>query len=287
MRSDVEDFRPAALLVAVALGAMPVAAQTPASSLFPEPFVVEQRVRERQPDGSVFETEKVRTTYAWSWLVSERPDRSRMIVDFARGEITEVRPSAGTYWVVSFGQVTDLKARLVRAEQRSPAPGAKSAQATRVAIRVEEIPGDAVPERRSAALGASGRASRRLRASAGERAVDVWVDPSVRLSTAAQDALDAFSRAVSGPKAESVPTSTELISAARRMAGGAFVVRSVRGSGGGGEIEEIVESLVSTSTVPRTLLVPEEGLRRVPSPLEIVVSFAEEEAARRAPVLPR
>lgn len=264
----------------------PAAGQTASTPLFPEPFVVEHRVRERASDGSVFETEKVRTTYAYSWLVSERPDKSRMVVDLARGEITEIRPSAGTYWVLTFGQMADLQARLVRAEQRGPAPAGKSAMAAPVAIRVEEIADDTAPGRRSASLGPSGRGTRRFRVSAGERAVDVWVDPSVKLSTAAQDALDRFSRSVSSPQPDPAPSSTELIVAARRKAGGAFVVRSVRPSGGG-EIEEVVETLAPASSVPRSLLVPEEGLRRVPSPLEIVVSFSEEEAARRAPALPR
>ncbi len=265
----------AALLAVGVFFAKTAAAQTGAAPLFPEPFVVEHRVRERQSDGSVFETEKVRTTYAYSWLVSERPDKSRMIVDFARGEITEVRPSAGTYWVLTFEQMADLKARLVRAEQRGPAHGTKSAIAAPVEIRVEEL------------AESLGRGAKRFRASAGDRAVDVWVDSSVRLSAAAQDALDAFSRAVSGPRGATGPASAELIGAARRKAGGAFVVRSVRASGGGGEIEELVETLAPASSVPRSLLVPEEGLRRVPSPLEIVVSFSEEEAARRAPALPR
>lgn len=276
------------LLVGMSVLSEPAKGQTAATPLFPAPFVVEHRVRERQADGSVFETETVRSTYAYSWLVSERPDKSRVIVDFSRGEITEVRPSAGTYWVLSFGQMTDLKARLARAEQRTPAPRPKSALAVApVEIRVEEVAEESGSRRRAALGESASGATKRLRASAGERVVDVWVDPSVRLSAAAQDALDSFTRAISGPSATAAPASAELIGAARRRAGGAFVVRSVRTSGGGGEIEEIVEKLGPAASVPGTLLVPEEGLRRVPSPLEVVVSFAEEEAARRAPALPR
>jgi hypothetical protein len=277
-----------ALFAAGAFVVPRAAGQTPSASLFPAPFVVEHRVRERQADGSVFESETVRSTYAYSWLVSERPDKSRVIVDFSRGEITEVRPSAGTYWVLSFGQMTDMKARLARAEQRTPAPRPKSALATSpVEIKVDEVAEETGSRRRAAVGESTAGATKRLRASAGDRVVDVWVDPSVRLSAAAQDALDSFTRAISGPSAAATPASAELIGAARRKAGGAFVVRSVRTSGGGGEIEEIVEKLAPAASVPRALLVPEEGLRRVPSPLEVVVSFAEEEAARRAPALPR
>jgi hypothetical protein len=273
------------LALLTTLAAAPAAGQSPVPSLFPQPFVVEHRVRETQPDGSVFETETVRSTYAGSWVVSERPDRSRVIVDLARREITEVRPAAGTYWVLSFSQMTDLKARLARAEQRGPARHAASSTAGAAAgIRVEEVADTATPSAGTRLLAVPSGARKKLRASAGGRVVDVWVDPSVRLSAAAQDALDAFARAVSGPADAAAPASADLVAAARRKAGGAFVVRSVRASGGGGEIEEVVEKLAPATSVPRALLVPEEGLRRVPSPLEAVVSFAEEEAAHRAPV---
>ncbi len=256
-------------------------AETPAAPLFPQAFVVEHRARERQSDGSLIESEKVRTTYGGSWLVSERPDGNRTIVDFSRREVTEVRPSAGTYWVLTFGQMTDLKARLAGAERRTPAK--KAAVVTSpVEIRVEELSDGAAPGRRSAVLDGLPGPTKRLRASAGERAAEVWVDPSMKMSTAALDALEEFSRAVSGPRAGDGPSGSDLIAAARRKAAGAFVVRSVRSTGRGGEVEEFVEKLTRASSVPRNLVVPEEGLRRVPSPLEIVVSFAEEEAARAA-----
>ncbi len=63
------------------------------SALFARPFVVEHRIVQTDPDGSVFETPPVTDTYGGSWIVSSRPDGSRVIVDFARREITTVDAS--------------------------------------------------------------------------------------------------------------------------------------------------------------------------------------------------
>ncbi len=278
----------AGLSMATVLLASPASAQTSPGVLFPVPFTVEQRLVERQADGSVFQTETVRNSYGGSWLVSERPDGSRFVVDFARREMTEIRPAAGTYWVLSFDQMSDLKRRLDRADGRATGSEARRAQAAVASPTPPEIRVDEVAEESGAPRGArSGGGRRHLRASAAGRTADIWLDPAVQLSGAAEEALDRFDRAVSGRGGSPAGTDADLIGAARRRAEGAFVVRSLRRSERGVEIEEVVDRIQPLPSLPRKLVVPEDGLRRVPSPLEISVAFAEEEAARRAPALPK
>ena len=84
--------------------------------LFPEAFRVEHHLVQDDGDGSRFVGEAVVDTYGGSWIVSQRPDGSRLIVDFARRELTEVRVDRGVYWTVSFGRFAELRSRLRAAQ---------------------------------------------------------------------------------------------------------------------------------------------------------------------------
>src|SRR3954468_13001252 len=90
-------FRLAALLAL----AIPAAAGAQLGPLFPEPFRVEHHLVQDDGDGSRFVGEPVTDTYGGSWIVSQRPDGSRLIVDLVRRELTEVRTAKGVYWTVS------------------------------------------------------------------------------------------------------------------------------------------------------------------------------------------
>ena len=104
-----------ALALAVVLAALPAAAQAP---LFPEPFAVEHRLIQTGPDGEAFAADAVTDHYGGSFVVSVRSDGSRMIVDLARRELTEVRPEAGTWWSVSFDRLAELARRVRAADDR-------------------------------------------------------------------------------------------------------------------------------------------------------------------------
>ena len=96
------------------------------AALFPAPFAVEHGVVQTDADGTRFASEPVTDYYGGSWIVSVRPDGSRLVVDLARRELTEIRPDRSTYSVLSFSRFAELKARLGRAER---APGAQDAAA--------------------------------------------------------------------------------------------------------------------------------------------------------------
>jgi len=49
---------------------------------------------------------------------------------------------------------------------------------------------------------------------------------------------------------------------------------------GGGVVEDVVTALTPLPVFPQKLLVIGDGFRRAPSPLEIMVAFAEDEASR-------
>ena len=70
--------------------------------LFPVAFTVEHALVQTDADGSQFRTDAVTDTYGGSHLVSVRPGGSRVIVDFARREITEVSAVVDWYGPADF-----------------------------------------------------------------------------------------------------------------------------------------------------------------------------------------
>ncbi|MEM8932154.1 MAG: hypothetical protein AAGE94_13320 [Acidobacteriota bacterium] len=219
--------------ILLATAALPLAGQAP-GELFPEPFVVEHYTLETAPDGERFATEPVRDTYGGSWIVSERGDGSRLILDLARRELTEVRPSEGVYWRLGFDRMGELVRRIARLDgldvvdaERSgkrdaASVGGESEGAGRVELQVDELTGRGIESRvtkSTAPAGTSADAVRHLRVTAGEgvageglvgggragegraKAVgerapwtEVWVDSSLRLTPAAVAALGRFER---------------------------------------------------------------------------------------------
>jgi hypothetical protein len=268
-------------------------------ALFPSPFLVEHQLVLTGPRGVEFASDPVIDYYGASWLVSVRPDQSRLVIDFARREMTEVRRKEATYSVISFSTFADLRRRLAEAEARPvgslrlSAPGAMRSAELRD-LRVTELGskdrGSASPVD-SPVLGRPG--VRHLRAATEKEgpsaALDVWVDDSIRLSPEARVALAAFETEVLG---ELVVAEGE-IPLARRMAevrtkaNGAFVVRTRRPvSRSVAELtEDIVTRLESVAAIPTEMLSIPEGFRRVPHPLEQMVAFAEEDASHDSSAL--
>lgn len=280
-------------------------AQEPAAGvLFPRPFLVEHHLEQRSADGDGFTGETVTDYYGGSWIVSVRPDGSRMIVDLARRELTEVQPASGTYWSIGFSRLGELRERL----QRLDTPSLFAAEASAPAKAATEPPRPVVVEVPSAtAKAASGDLAarpgvRHLRATVatppGEKtaalgtrddALDVWVDPSVRLTPAARRALAAFERdALALPAAAAAAELPvhELLAAVRDHADGAVPVRlrqplaALPGEpSGGAYIEDVVTRLEPIDVLPRDLVTVPEGLRRRLHPHESAIELYERDAA--------
>jgi hypothetical protein len=293
-------------LAALSLGVVggdPAYGQSRGGGLFARPFVVEHRVVQTDPDGSVFEAPAVTDTYGGSWIVSSRPDGTRLILDFARREITTVDPNKSTFSVLSFDRMAELRRRLQIAEGEggvSP-DSADNARGERppVQLAAEDVPvtqglAAAKEPADTALLGRPG--VRRLRVtatreSAGRESaapasrpasLDVWLDPSVTLGSQAQEALARFERDVLGDGRDD--TSASCLAHARTQASGAFPIRTERRAGRNPESDvRIVDQatrLETLTTFPAELLRVPAGFRRVPHPLENVVAWSEEEAAR-------
>lgn len=273
------------VLLLSALGAFPAFAAEP----FPVPFTVEHQVFDGSLGGAPVESAPVKDTYGGSFLVSERPDGSRMIVDFARREVTEVRTAEGTYWTLSFGRFSDLRRRLREAESTGvPAAPPTRIAAAKPAIRVEEVQESGRSSLRNGLM-TTGSVPRRLRASVeGGATLDAWVDPGApRLTAEGVAALGDFERTVLGAQDGSAGVA-DLLDAIRNREAGALVVRTRRVVGDGpvaGADAPVVEDVVTraepAAALPKALVSIPEGLRRVSSPLEVVVSWAEDEAALR------
>lgn len=276
------------LLCAISL---PAAAEGP---LFPAPFRVEHHVVQRDATGSELESPPVVDTYGGSWLVSVRPDGSRLVVDFARREVTEIAPSKGTYWVLTFQRMGELRRRIHDADQPAAAPRASVRAGTETrTIRVDEV---REKEPRASLTRASGTAGtvplafarpgvKRLRASDGAASLDAWVDAERRLSAEALAALESFERDALGAVRVDVRGPGELLAAARRKADGAFVLRTERAADGA-TVVDVVTRIESLPALPPDLLKAGPGFTRVPSPLEAMAAFAEEEAAIRSGHVP-
>jgi len=207
------------VLAALPALAIPAAAGAQPGPLFPEPFRVEHHLVQDDGDGSRFVGEPVTDTYGGSWIVSQRPDGSRLIIDLVRRELTEVRTDKGVYWTVSFDRLAELQAQLraaqgsARTAETRPAGEARPASPApkldpAAELTVTEVPAGsdrtAKSTARSSASALEARAGvQRLRVTRRNdptAAFEVWVDPSLRLTPAALAALSALETgALSGP----------------------------------------------------------------------------------------
>jgi hypothetical protein len=278
------------------LTAMPAGAdeQTAMEPLFAVPFVVEHHVVQTDADGTASASEPVTDYYGGSWIVSVRPDGSRLVVDFTRREVTEIRPAASTYSTLGFERLAELNRRLRsagNATQAGPettaAPkgprqvGAVSA----AAVQVQRLPDGEGAARSVRAAGASGQGVMRLMVTAGAGAspIEVWCDPRVKLSERARGAVTELEGDVLAGGDEAPTAPAAMLGAARGYAQGTFPVRTVRhvgAAGGTSTIEDVATRLESLERFQVDLVKVPDGYRRVPHPLEVMVAFVEEEATR-------
>jgi hypothetical protein len=303
-------LRSLAAFHALALAAAAAAAQPGSGPLFPEPFRVEHHLVQEDGDGSRFVGEPVVDTYGGSWIVSQRPDGSRLIVDLVRREVSEVRAEKGVYWTVSFDRFAELQKRMGaaqglaqgKAKEKAAAgdPVQSKGKVARPAadLVVTEVAGEVAAKVNRTASAAGDPSTRpgvrRLRVarqgdSGADAALEVWVDPSVRLTPAALAAVSSLEAGALAAPAED-PSAAEApgryLAAARAHAAGALPVRTVRptgvpgGSGGMGQVEDVATKVERLERFPSELAEIPEGLRRVPHPLEAVVRFLEEDAER-------
>src|SRR5215210_1208576 len=272
-------------LIACALVAAAGAAQTVPGPLFPEPFRVTHHLVQDDGEGSRFVGEPVVDTYGGSWIVSQRPDGSRLIVDLDRRELTGIEKDKGMYWTVSFDRFAELQGLLRAAQglagEPEKDPSRRAATASPELV-VTEVTGDG--DRRAARTGEASVADkagvRRLRVSRdGAALLDVWVDPSLRLNAAAVGAMSSLETVLAGPDRDAVSPGRSL-AAARAHAGGAFAVRTLRPLAGAGQVEDVATKLDRLERFPSELAEIPEGLRRVPHPLEAVVRFLADERER-------
>jgi len=276
-----------------------VAAAASSGPLFPVPFRVEHQLIQSGPEGVQFTTEPVTDTYGGSWLVSSRADQGRQIVDFARREITDVRLRQGTYSVLSFSRMAELRRRLHEAERHtaglssdSESAGKTVSRKGRPAVTVDEVSlRDSWPASPivSPVLSRPGIHHYRARS---ERSVldaplEVWTDGAVRFSEEARAALYAFEDEVLGESVrnEDVASLARLMAEARDKSEGAFPVRTRRPLGPAGMhrfSDDVAVKVELLSSFSSDLVSIPEGLKRVPHPLELVTARAEEEATRAA-----
>jgi hypothetical protein len=294
-RADIAGNRRRALALAAGLALLcgGRAAAQDRATLFPAPFVVEHHVVQSEPDGTTSATEPVTDYYGGSSLVSVRPTGSRLVVDFSRRELTEIRPEASTYAILSFDRFAELRARL-RAT-RAPAPDAGgetvvgasgvhgTAAGARASIVVEDIGSqDAVGMTVGATAANAGVVRLRVTAEDGSPAIEVWCDRRVRLTEAARAALAALEEEVLGGGAAKGAGAGAMLAAARARAGGAFPVRTLRRAAsaeGSATIEDVATRLEPLASFPDELLRVPDGYRRVSHPLEVMVAYEEQEAA--------
>jgi hypothetical protein len=273
--------------------ALAARAQIAGEPLFAAPFMVEHHVVQTEPDGAASATEPVTDHYGGSWIVSVRPDGSRLVVDFARREVTEVRPAASTYSTIGFERLAELNDRLRVAStpQRSSGPtsghnaegrGNAAAGPSILVQRLPDGPG-APPSVRAARAMNQGVTRLKVTGGAESDSIEVWCDQRFRLSERARTALAELEADVLSGGSPRPAGPAALLTAARGFADGAVPVRTIRKVGAGGgvrTIEDVATRLEKIERFPMNLVTVPDGYRRVPHPLEVMVAFVEEEAAR-------
>jgi hypothetical protein len=260
-------------------------AQPAAGPLFPEAFRVTHHLVQEDGDGSRFVGEPVVDTYGGSWIVSQRPDGSRLVIDLVRRELTEVRRDKGVYWTVSFDRFGELQRRLRAAHGLTGDPAKKAAGGPPPEFVVTEVEtkGKTDPPgvlHLRVALGGGAKSAR-----AAESALDVWVDPSIRMTPsalAAVSALEADLLAAPAEEPSAAKAPGRFLAAARAKAAGALPVRTLRPAGAAGQVEDVATGVERLERFPSELVKIPEGLQRVPHPLEAAVRLLEEDAARNA-----
>jgi hypothetical protein len=268
-------------------------------SLFEQPFVVEHHMVQVDEHGDRFSSPPVIDTYGGSWIVSERTDGSRLVVDLVRRELTEIRPENGTYSQIGFERLAEVMERLAELEgTRAPTQGSaaargagKSRTAADWTIREGEVKAeharhltgkaaemvnrDGVRHLVIQSRSADGTKSASDSA-ATEPATEVWVDPSMKIDIRARKALADFERAALGTEG--------LMEAAREHVDGAIPIRTLRGEtaadGSRRWIEDVVIRLEKLESFDRRLITIPEGLRKVSHPLEGLMAYMEKEAER-------
>jgi hypothetical protein len=264
-------------LYAVFSNRLPAADPRP---VFPTPFVVEHHVETTDETGERFRSETVTDTYGGSWLVSVHPAGKKTIVDFSRRELTEVDEEKGTYWTLTFGRMRELRQRIASAQRVPQAARVRSGNEPAHVLKVDEV-------RNTRALTAADVApgARHFRASVGETpAMDAWLDAKVTLGAPALESIHAFESEALGDEAEGGAAPGDLLHAIRTKGNGAFPVRVRRSIGTRGEraSEDVVTRIETLPAFPEKLVTIGAGFKRVPSPLEVVAAFEDEEEARKA-----
>ena len=271
------------------------AAAQDGAELFPAPFVVEHHVVQSEPDGTTSATEPVTDYYGGSRLVSVRPNGSRLVVDFSRRELTEIRPEGSTYATLSFDRFAELRARL----RATRAPGSVSgdetaggaadvsgaATSTAAPIVVEDLGRSAAAKLTVGAASTVPTAElvrMRVTAGVGSPAIEVWCNRRVRLTEPARAALAELETVVLGGGAAKTAGAGAMLAAARAHAGGAFPVRTLRRMAAAersATLEDVATRLEPLASFPDELLRVPDGYRRVSHPLEVMVAYEEQEAA--------
>ena len=270
--------------------------QESAGGLFPSPFLIEHTVTITEPDGSAFTGEPVVDHYGGSMIVSLRADGSRLIVDFARRELTEIRPSSGTYTVITFDRMAQLTREYqllegppsqratdveeppeitFRVNEGGPTGATKIASATALSLAAPLLEKSEI-RRLEITTQRDGKAST-------EPALEAWMDPNHRLTRRALDAVEDFELEVLGATADEAGlTPLKALATARRHAEGAMPIATARlTQRGGGRVEDVATRIESLDTIPIDLVSVPEGLQRTAHPLEVMVAYAEREAELR------
>lgn len=283
--------------VALAGAAAAQAQQPQGRTLFPQPLLVEHELVQTEGGVEVLRTPPVTDHYFGSWIVSVRPDKSRLIVDFGRRELIEVRIDQGTYSTLGFDRFAELQRRLQKAEGPIvDAPSAAVRPARRNGDRAEPrlvvrelAAGEGGAQMSAAATTAPHRRAGVTRVRVGvERdpaspdqhrpEVEAWLDAGVRLGGEARAALARFEQDVVGAGAGDEVTPAKLVAAAREWAEGRFVVRTEREAARGVRIVDEVTRIEVLPAFPVELLAIPEGVQQVPHVLELMVAHAESEA---------
>ncbi len=257
-----------------------------AGELFPTSFMVEHQLIQTEHDGDVFAFEPVIDYYGGSRIISVRPNGSRVIVDFARREITEIYPERASYTVIDFRRLASLRARLQEIEltEQRRVLEKVSPEEPRPLFDIEEIP-------ITSAKADSGELFQRadvihMRVALMGKArigphVDVWMDPVIKLEEEALQALAEFEHEVLGTHGRKGPVSfAAYVAAARLQGAGAVPVRTLRPASPehprAGTLEDRALRLEQVPFPIELLEVP-ESFNHTVHPLERLASAMEEE----------
>ncbi len=291
-------FRSLIVPVAVA-GLCTASVATAQGGFFDPPFVVEHHLVQVDERGDRFAAPPVVDTYGGSWIVSQRADGSRVVVDLARREITEIHAERGTYSTVGFERLAEVMKRVAElegtrpesteapyktlGERRSAADWqiregntqaslvTKSVAGTSPLLRGKNVRYLRIEARDGSAKASVGHADG---GEAGSVAAEVWVDPSIRINASARSAIADFERSALGTEG--------LMEAAREFVDGAIPVHTVRAASKSGDrqVEDVVTRLEKLERFDRSLIAVPEGSRRVPHPLEGLMAYLEKEEER-------